>query len=141
MAPTAAPSTLGPGLLTIGETGSTTEFGVMVSEVTLEPDFDSDDPIVMLSGDEYAGDESVTWTLKPTIYQTYDKDSLILFTHQHAGEEMPFTFVPDKAGVLQAKGKLKMRPASIGGEVKKRNTSELEFPVVGTPQVDGSYTA
>ena len=38
-------SKLGPGLLTLGETGSPKEFGAQVSEATLSPEYDSDDPI------------------------------------------------------------------------------------------------
>ena len=32
------------------------------------------------------------------------------------------------------------QPAEIGGEVKKKNTTELELPVVGTPILSGDYS-
>lgn len=132
-------SKLGPGLLTLGETGTPKEFGTQVSETTLTPEYDSDDPINVLSGDEYAGDETETWLLSVVLYQDYTAESLHLWLYQNAGEEVPFTFVPSKAGALQATGTVKVRAASLGGEVKTRNTSEVEFPVVGRPVIDATY--
>lgn len=133
-------SKLGPGLLTLGETGSPKEFGAQVSESTLSPEYDSDDPISVLSGDEYAGDETEAWTLAIVLYQDYTAESLHLWLYENAGEEVPFTFVPSKQGALQAKGTVKVRAASIGGEVKARNTSDLELPVVGRPTLSADYT-
>lgn len=132
---------LGPGLLTIGETGTPKEFGAQVSELSLAPEYDSDDPISVLSGDEYAGDETEAWTLTITLYQDYTANSLDLWLFDNAGSELPFTFVPSKDGVLQAKGTVKVRAGSIGGEVKKRNTSEVELPVVGRPTLTADYAA
>lgn len=134
-------SKLGPGLLTLGETGSPKEFGAQVSEANLSPEYDSDDPISVLSGDEYAGDETEAWTLSTVLYQDYSAESLHLWLYENAGEEVPFTFVPSKQGALQAKGVVKVRAASIGGEVKTRNTSDLELPVVGRPTLTADYTA
>lgn len=134
-------SKLGPGLLTLGETGTPKEFGTQVSEATLAPEYDSDDPINVLSGDEYAGDETEAWTLSVVLYQDYTAESLNLWLYDNAGLEVPFTFVPSKDGVIQATGKIKVRAGSIGGEVKKRNTSEVEMPVVGRPVLDAGYTA
>lgn len=133
-------SKLGPGLLSIGAVGSPKEFGTHVSEVKLTPDFDKDDDIPVLSGETYGGDEVTTWALNVTLYQDYTANSLLLWMHQNAGKEYPFTFVPDKGGAIQAKGTLRVRPAEIGGEVKKRNTTEVEFPVIGDPTLT-TYTA
>lgn len=133
-------SKLGPGFLTFGATGSNKEFGGLTSQVTLEPEYDSDDAIPVLSGDEIDGDETEKWTLKFTKFQDYSAESLDLWLYQNAGEVLDFTFVPDKGGKLQAKGKVKIRAGAIGGEVKKKNTSELELPVIGRPTIDNKYT-
>lgn len=132
-------SKLGPGLLTFGATGTSKEFGGVTSEVTLEPEYDSDDSIPVLSGDEIDGDETEKWTLKFTKFQDYSSESLDLWLFENAGEILDFTFVPDKDGVLQAKGKVKIRAGKIGGEVKKKNTSEIELAVIGTPTINGDY--
>lgn len=134
-------SKLGPGLLTLGETGTPKEFGTQISEGTLTPEYDADDPISVLSGDEYAGDETENWLLSIVLYQDYSAESLNLWLYENSGLEVPFTFVPSKDGALQAQGTLKVRASSIGGEVKKRNTSDVEFPVVGRPTIDANYTA
>lgn len=134
-------SKLGPGLLTFGATGTSTEFGGVTSEVSLEPEYDSDDSIPVLSGEEIDGDETEKWTLKFTKFQDYSKDSLDLWLVQNAGKILDFTFVPDKAGALQAKGKVKIRAGKIGGEVKKKNTSEIELPVIGSPTIKADYTS
>lgn len=132
-------SKLGPGLLTFGATGSQKEFGGVTSEVSLEPEYDSDDAIAVLSGDEINGDETEKWTLKFTKFQDYTKASLDLWLAENAGEILDFTFVPDKEGALQAKGKVRIRAGKLGGEVKKKNTSELELPVIGAPKITGDY--
>lgn len=134
-------SKLGPGLLTFGDTGSPQEFGGVTSEVSLEPEYDQDDNIPVLSGEEIEGDETEKWTLKFTKFQDYSAASLDLWLVQNAGKVLPFTFVPDKAGILKATGKVKIRAGRIGGEVKKKNTSELELPVLGTPTIDDSHPA
>lgn len=134
-------SKLGPGLLTFGATGTSKEFGGVTSEVSLEPEYDADDPVPVLDGENVDGDETEKWTLKFTKFQDYSKESLDLWLVQNAGEILDFTFVPDKGGALQAKGKVKIRAGKIGGEVKKKNTSEIELPVIGSPAIDGKYAA
>lgn len=134
-------SKLGPGILTFGETGSLKEFAISCSEVSLEPEFDKDDDVPVLSGDEIEGDEKETWTLKLTKFQDYSEDSLDLWLFENSGSVVPFNFVPDKEGKLQAKGKVKVRAGRIGGEVKKKNTSEVEFPVIGRPALTDDYVA
>lgn len=131
---------LGPGLLTLGATGSPQEFGALCSAASVAPDYDSDDPIDLLDGSAVAGDESETWKLTFTIYQDYQKQSALLWLYTNSGKEVPFTFVPSKSGALQVKGTVKVRAASIGGDVKKRNTSELELPVTGRPAITDTYT-
>lgn len=134
-------SKLGPGLLTFGAVGAATEFGQSVSECSVEPEFDADDDINVLSGDVYAGDTTEKWTLKFTRYQDYSSGSLDVWLYENSGKEMPFTFVPDKEGAVQVKGNVTIRAGKIGGEVKKRNTSEFELPCVGKPTVNAEYSA
>lgn len=132
---------LGPGLLTIGETGSPQEFGAMTTKTELEPEYDKDDDVSVLSGEDYGGDETEKWTLKFDLLQDYTAESLNYWLYQNAGKTLPFTFVPNKEGALQAKGKVRIRASKLGGEVKKTNSSELELPVVGRPDITPDYTA
>ena len=49
-------SKLGPGVLTLGETGSPKEFGSQITNARIEPSYDTEDPIPVLSGEEVPGD-------------------------------------------------------------------------------------
>lgn len=130
---------LGPGLLTIGETGSPQEFGAMTTKTELEPEYDKDDDLPVLSGEEYGGDETEKWTLRFDLLQDYTAESLNYWLYQNAGKTLPFTFVPNKEGALQAKGKVRIRAGKLGGEVKKTNSSEMELPVIGRPDITPDY--
>lgn len=119
---------LGPGVLTFGETASPVEFGASTREVLLESETDQDDALPVLSGDEIEGEETTTYTLSGSVLQSYDKESLLVWSHVNAGKIVPFVFVPDSDKALGVKGYVKVRRLSIGGEVKTRNTSDFEFP-------------
>ncbi len=125
-------SKLGPGLLTIGETGTPQEFGSQVTEVTLEPSFDEGDAIPVLSGEEVPGDTKETYTLKGKLLQDYSgMESLLVFCKENNGAVLPFVFVPDKTGGLSATGSIVMRPVPFGGTVKEQNTADFEWQGVG----------
>lgn len=127
-------SVLGPGHLKIGATGSPREFATMLTKASLNTDTKTGDPIDVLSGDQFAGDDTYTFTLAGTLLQDYDMDSLELYCYENRGKEEPFVFVPSNAGAVQWSGIVKIRPvASIGGDVKKKNTSDFEFTIVGDP--------
>lgn len=131
-------SKLGPGRLTFGDTGSPTEFGSQITNARIEPSYDTEDAIPVLSGEELAGDETATYVLAGTFLQDYsDMTSLIVWCKENEGQNLPFTFVPSTEGGIQAAGTVKIRAVSAGGDVKTRNTADFEFPGVG----DYSYTA
>lgn len=125
--------TLGPGSLKIGETGSEKEFATDLSKTALTPSTDSEDDVPMLDGSNMSGEDTTTWALSGTMYQNYDFDSLEKWCFDHRGEELPFVFVPNNAGGIDWSGVIKIRPITVGGDVKKKNTSDFEFPLVGEP--------
>lgn len=125
---------LGPGHLKIGPTGTPREFAAQLTKCALNTDTKSDDPIPVLSGEQIAGEDTYTFTLSGTLVQDYDLDSLELYCFENRGKEMPFVFVPSTAGEVQWSGTVKVRPVgAIGGDVKKKNTSDFEFTIVGDP--------
>lgn len=131
----------GPGIFTIGETASAEEFGGHVTEMTLEPEHESDDDLPTLDGEVIAGDFSTKWTAKPTFVQSYLAGSLVAYCAANNGKRLPFRFVPSTDGVLEITGTLEVRAVTIGGEVKKKNTTQGEFPVIGDPVIGDTYTA
>ncbi|AYN56797.1 major tail protein [Arthrobacter phage Adaia] len=121
------------GLLTIGETGTVSEWGGQVRAVSLTPEYDAEDNIPVLSGEEIAGDETKTETLSGTVLDDYSATgSIWLFAKQNEGKELPFIWEPNSVdGGIRIKGTIKMRQLALGGDVKTRNENDFEFVVVG----------
>lgn len=128
-----ATRTLGPGSLKIGDTGTEREFAADLSKAGLNVSTDSEDPTPMLDGSNMTGEDTDTWTLAGTLQQSYDFDSLEKFCFDNRGKELPFVFTPNNDGGIDWSGVVKIRPVNIGGDVKKKNTSDFEFPVIGDP--------
>ena len=120
------------GLLTIGETGTPSEWGGQVRAVSLAAEYDKEDDIVVLSGEKEAGDETKTETLSGTVLDDYSATgSIFKFSKDNEGEELPFVWEPNTEAGLRITGKLKMRQISIGGDVDTKNENDFEFPIVG----------
>lgn len=125
---------LGPGMLTFGESGTLQEFGAAVTAVSLEPSYSDGDVVPFLDGSEDREQDEETWTLNGTIQQQLTADALEDWCFDHRGEEVPFTFVPngDDTGKHWS-GTVRMRAVTIGGDVKSKNTSDFELPMLGAP--------
>lgn len=121
------------GLLTIGETGTPSEWGGQVRAVSLAAEYDKEDDIPVLSGEKLAGDETKTETLSGTVLDDYSAvGSIFKFSKDNEGEELPFVWEPNSVdGGLRVTGTIKMRQISIGGDVDTRNENDFEFPIVG----------
>lgn len=121
------------GLLTIGETGTPSEWGGQVRAVSLAAEYDKEDDIPVLSGEKLSGDETKTETLSGTVLDDYSATgSIFAFSKLNEGEELPFVWEPNSVdGGLRITGKIKMRQISIGGDVDTRNENDFEFPIVG----------
>lgn len=129
---------LGPGTLTIGETGSGLEMAKQSTAVAIEPSYSDGDRQIVLSGD--VDQEAAEWegTLTATFFQDYEASGLLAWTWEHDGETLPFTFVPNSAAGFEVSGEVVIRPATIGGDVDAENTSEVEWslpkrPAIGEP--------
>lgn len=129
-----ATRTLGPGSLKIGETASAREFAANLTNCRITSDTSSEDPTAMLDGSEMDGEDTYTFALAGKIQQDYDFDSLELYCFTNRGELLPFVFTPANEGGTDWSGIVKIRPVSeVGGDVKKRNTTDFEFPIIGAP--------
>lgn len=126
---------LGPGSLVLGASGSLTEFEAQCSKISLEPSVDEGDPIPVLSGEELAGDDEESYVLKGEIIQEFSATSLLKWCHEHRGTSQPFVFIPNTDGDLSWTGTVKIRATSVGGDIKKVNTSEFEFKGVGSYEI------
>lgn len=129
------------GTLTVGEEATPMEFSSTVTKVTVEPKVDDGDSIPVLDGSEVKDDGDETWALKGEFLQSYGVGALLtkVNTAYRAAvvggnpQSVPFTLKPKDTGALSITGKIWLRPVVVGGDVKKRNTSEFEFPLDGFP--------
>ena len=107
-----ATRTLGPGKLTITDTGKGRDFS---AEVTTD------------------------WTLEGTIVDNFDTDNLANWCFDHSGQTLPFEWVPNNKGATKWNGKVNISPVSIGGDVKSKNSNDFSFPA--TELAHSAYTS
>lgn len=126
-------TTLGPGVLEFGETGSLMDFSCQVTSVTVSVEADRDDPTPTLCGDNLVGESTYNGTLEATIVQDLEKTGVVAWSWEHKGETVPVRFVPNSAAGAEVKGSVVVDPISIGGDVKVRNTSDISWSFAGEP--------
>lgn len=127
---------LGPGHLTLGETGTEQEFGSHVTRCEIAPSWNEEDPIPVLSGDQYLDDEGeFEGTLSGEFLQEYSVDSLVHWTWQNTGKLLPFRFKPRDDADLEWTGNVMVRAVNVGGDVKTANTAEFEWKLDKLPEV------
>lgn len=128
--------TLGPGTLTFGTAGTAKQFAGDMTKVTLTPTTNGEDDIPLFDGSNESGEETTTWEIGGTILDDYTAGSLAVWAANNAGTELAFVFTPATGGDVIVSGTARIRPIAIGGDVKKKNTNDFAFPVVGTPTFD-----
>lgn len=131
---------VGPGTLTIGAVGSPVDFSAQITSTVVSWKVDTDDPVDVLSGDELPGDDTWTATLSGTVLQDLSDAGIVEYTWDHKGEQVPFTFVPSTAVGKAVSGVVKIGPLDIGGDVKKRPTSDFSWDCVGEPTLGADLT-
>ena len=130
--------TLGPGSLKIGGTDSEQDFSADVTNTALEPSTDTEDPDNFLDGHSEGGSQTESWTLTGSVKEDFSMNGLQVWCNQHSGDELPFTFIPNKSGTVQWKGKVTIASIQIGGDVKSKNANDISF--VATDAKPSAYT-
>lgn len=127
---------IGPGELTIGDSGSLMQFSSQAKSVELEPSVETSDPFYVLSGEQSEGDRTESWALKGEFVQDFGAaDSTTEWLFEHRGERHPFTFTPSTATGRQVTGELIVEAITIGGEANTKPSSDFEFVVIGEPVI------
>ncbi|WP_330182822.1 hypothetical protein OHB26_03665 [Nocardia sp. NBC_01503] len=124
---------MGPGTLTLGDVGTNIDISCQITSATLSPDKNKDDDLNTLCGGVLAGEITYDWTLKATIIQDLSTNGINTWSLTHAGEQVPFKFVPNTVLDKGFQGTLTVDPLAIGGDVKTRPTADVEWSVVGQP--------
>lgn len=124
---------LGPGSLILGETGTPLEIAAQITAGKLEFETDAEDDVPTLSGGILPGDETESGTLNGTLIQDLYTGGIGEYTWTHAGEVVPFTYIPNTDLAAEWTGSVKLRRMNIGGDVKTSPTDDFEWPLVGIP--------
>lgn len=127
--------TVGPGSLTFGETGSGLDLSCQVSTAQIEWDSDTEDTTYVLCGDAVEGETTYTANLTATVLQDLEREGVVDYTWRNKGTKVPFEYVPSSRVGATITGECVIQPINVGGDVRTRPTSDLEFPCVGEPDL------
>lgn len=128
-------TTLGPGVLELGEVGSLMDFSCQVTAVTVSVEADRDDPTPTLCGDNLVGESTYNGTLEATIVQDLERDGVVAWSWENKGRTVPVRFIPSTVAGAEITGSVVVDPISIGGDVKVRNTSDISWGFAGEPSL------
>ena len=130
----ASATKLGPGVLTIGATGTDLDMSCQVSAAKVEWDKDKEDDTPVLCGETVGG--GITYSAKLTMSVLLDlsDQGMVDYTWLHKGEQHPFVFEPNTDAGKAVTGTLTVDPLDVGGdEVKKNMSVDAEWDIVGEP--------
>lgn len=131
---------VGPGTLTIGLVGDTVDFTAQITKATVKWSKQQEDNVPVLSGEELAGERTYSATLTATLIQDLTPDGLVDFTWENKGAEVPWSYTPSTAAGRSITGVLVVDPIDVGGDVKSRPTSDIEWACVGEPVLGDDLT-
>lgn len=127
---------LGPGLLTVGATGTEVDFTCQITGATVEWSVDVGDDTPVLCGETVPGERTYSSTLSGTLYQDLGAvtGGIVEYSWAHKGEEVPFEFVPSTTAGQAVTGTVIIDPLAVGGDTAGENmTSDFEWAIVGEP--------
>lgn len=128
---------MGPGVLKIGAEVGGVDVSCQVTSCTVEPvvNVSSTDAVDVLCGEALTGEETATYgaRIKANLLQDLAAAGWVAWTWDHKGEEHPVVFVPNDAAARQVSGTVRIDPVVIGGTVKERPTSDLDWVFVEFP--------
>jgi len=126
---------LGPGTLTIGETGTPIDVSCLVNNAVISADKDEGDSTTKLCGTVRPGAVTYAYSLSGNMdTDVAETAGLFALSQDHAGEVMDFTFTPNTDAGTSAAGTLTLDPLDFGGDTTGETmTSDFEFSIVGKP--------
>ena len=126
---------LGPGTLSIGETGTEIDASCLVNNAVIAASKDEGDSTTKLCGTVVPGSISYSYTLGGNVDTDLDDPAgLFALSQSAAGTQVSFTFTPSTEAGTEAAGMLVIDPLDFGGdETGVVMTSDFEFTIVGAP--------
>jgi hypothetical protein len=130
---------LGPGLLSVGATGTPVDFTCQVSAARVEWAVDEGDDTVVLCGETVPGARTYSASLTATILSDLGLTpgpGIVEYSWTNKGTQQPFKFTPNTAAAKMVSGTVIVDPISIGGDEAGANMlSDFEWAIVGTPTI------
>lgn len=128
---------VGPGVFTAGAAGTLQTFTAQVTKLEVGWSEDSEDAVPTLSGEDLEGDTTYTAELSATVFQDLTPGGMVEWSWTNKGQTFPFSYTPNSSDTdleeATITGTLKVSPIKVGGEPKKRATSDLTWKCVGEP--------
>ena len=121
--------TLGPGSFIIKTGDSGKDLSVDLAKAKLTPSTSTDDPVTFLDGSQEIN-TNTTWAFEGTVMDDFTTGGLAAWLFDSMGKTMEATFVPANNGTIEWNMKVIITPIAIGGDVKTKNTQDLQFPVL-----------
>lgn len=128
---------LGPGVLTIGATGTEIDVSGLVNNAVVASDKDQGDDTTKLDGTVVAGAVTYTFTLSGNVdIDITDPAGLFMLSHQAAGTQQEFSYTPNSDAGTSATGTVTIDPLDFGGdETGQTMASDFEWSVIGKPTI------
>lgn len=126
---------LGPGVLTIGQTGSELDVSCLVNNAVISADKNEGDSTTKLCGTVKPGAVSYDYKLSGNMDTDVGETSgFFALSQAQAGKELDYSFTPNTEAGTEATGTLIVDPLDFGGDTSGETmTSDFEFSCVGKP--------
>jgi len=126
---------LGPGTLTIGETGTPIDISCLVNNAVISADKSQADSTTKLCGTVKPGAVTYEYSLGGNMdTDVADDAGFFALSQANPGEEFDYTFTPSTDAGTVAAGRLIVDPLDFGGDTTGETmTSDFEFSLVGAP--------
>lgn len=126
---------MGPGTLELGAVPL--DVSCQVTSLTVEPteEVEEGESIDVLCGETLEDDDEVTYSyrLTGTLLQDLAAAGVVDWSWVNKGTEQDFTFIPNDVAARRVVGTVRPVPMSIGGDVKTRPTSDIDWAIIGEP--------
>ena len=126
---------LGPGTLTIGETGTPIDISCLINNAVIAASKNQGDSTTKLCGTVKPGAVTYDYTLGGNIdTDVAESTGFFALTQSMAGQELSYSFTPNTEAGTSAAGVLIVDPLDFGGDTSGETmVSDFEFSLVGVP--------
>lgn len=128
---------LGPGTLTVGAGEDQQGFTAQVTNMRIawSSSVSAGEVIDLLDGSQLKDEDTVSYSaeLAGNLVQDFSAAGTIEWSWAHKGEAHVFEFIPNTDAARKIVGTVRVGPIDLGGDVKKRNRSDISWPCTVDP--------